>query len=430
MAAASHIEWTDATWNPVTGCTLISEGCRNCYAAELAAGRLKHHPSREGLAVRNLDGIAKFTGEVRFNEGWLDQPLRWRKPRRIFVCAHGDLFHESVPDEWIDQVFAVMALAPRHIFQILTKRPDRMREYLVQPDMPDRLGDAFDAVFHHLCGPLERDAKGRRGRPANCPSHLWTSWLRSVPLTEGCPNYPGKEYPPELDMTAPLPNVWLGVSVEDQVTADQRIPDLLTTPAAVRFLSAEPLLGPVDLQSIQRGQWRVDALRGWKTFTGRGGQGSQRTGLWLDWVIAGGESGPNARPCHPDWIRGLRDQCAAAQVSFFFKQWGAWAPYSAPAKAGLHVIGLHSDGEHYRFGAAERLPYAAPGVATMVRVGKAAAGCELDGAVIQQMPVSTHAMRSNPAKASHGPARPPDTDDVAGGLGRGRGTAQIFRGKT
>ena len=110
MADNSSIEWTDATWNPVTGCTLVSDGCTNCYAAQLAATRLKHHPSRKGLARLNAAGVAKFTGEVRFNEPWLDQPLRWRRPRRIFVCAHGDLFHESVPDEWIDRVFAVMAL--------------------------------------------------------------------------------------------------------------------------------------------------------------------------------------------------------------------------------------------------------------------------------------------------------------------------------
>ena len=130
MADHTHIEWTDATWNPITGCTLVSAGCDNCYAAELTAGRLKNHPSRQGLARRNAAGVAKFTGEVRFNEKWLDQPMRWRKPRRIFVCAHSDLFHESVPDEWIDPIFAVMALCPRHTFQVLTKRPDRMMEYV------------------------------------------------------------------------------------------------------------------------------------------------------------------------------------------------------------------------------------------------------------------------------------------------------------
>ncbi|TMV83805.1 DUF5131 family protein [Thioclava sp. BHET1] len=130
MADKTSIEWTDATWNPITGCTLVSKGCRNCYAATLAAGRLRNHPSRIGLARRNAEGEARFTGEVRFNGQWLDQPIRWRRPRRIFVCAHGDLFHEGVPDNWIDEVFAVMALAPHHTFQILTKRPARARAYL------------------------------------------------------------------------------------------------------------------------------------------------------------------------------------------------------------------------------------------------------------------------------------------------------------
>lgn len=136
MADKTSIEWTrgpdgspGATWNPITGCTLVSEGCRHCYAAQLAATRLKNHWSRAGLARLNAAGEAKFTGEVRFNADWLDQPLRWRRPRRIFVCAHGDLFHEGVPDEWIDRVFAVMALAPQHTFQVLTKRPERARAY-------------------------------------------------------------------------------------------------------------------------------------------------------------------------------------------------------------------------------------------------------------------------------------------------------------
>jgi protein gp37 len=129
MAAHSKIEWTDATWNPITGCTLVSKGCENCYAAELAASRLKNHPSRQGLARRNAVGIAKFTGTVRFNTEWLTQPLAWKTPRKVFVCAHGDLFHENVPDSWIDQVFAVMALCQQHIFQVLTKRPERMHAY-------------------------------------------------------------------------------------------------------------------------------------------------------------------------------------------------------------------------------------------------------------------------------------------------------------
>lgn len=271
MAEHSTIEWTDATWNPITGCTLVSEGCRHCYAAGLAATRLKHHPSRAGLARINAAGEAKFTGEVRFNEQWIDQPLRWRRPRMIFVCAHGDLFHESVPDDWIDRVFAVMAVASHHTFQVLTKRPERARDYL-----GTRAGDWQlhwpDAA--RKSGALLGDMPALRSRAAQFP----------------------------------LPNVWLGTSVEDQATADARIPHLLAAPAAVRFLSAEPLLGPVDLQRIPAGT-----------------QGER-----LDWVIVGGESGAHARPMHPDWARSLRDQCACSGVAFFFKQWGAWGPDDGP----------------------------------------------------------------------------------------------------
>ena len=129
MAERTDIESTDATWNPITGCSVTSPGCRHCYAMRLAGGRLKHHPSRRGL-TKKTDAGPVWNGEVRFNEHWLTAPLRWRKPRRIFVCAHGDLFHPAVPDEWIDRVYAVMALAPRHVFQVLTKRPERMADCL------------------------------------------------------------------------------------------------------------------------------------------------------------------------------------------------------------------------------------------------------------------------------------------------------------
>ena len=268
MADGTKIEWTDATWNPITGCSVTSPGCTNCYAMHLAGTRLAHHPSRAGL-THEVNGNHVWTGATRLNEQWLDQPLRWRKPRRIFVCAHGDLFHESVPDAWIDRVFAVMALAPQHTFQVLTKRAVRMREYLTHP---------------------------RR--------------LSVIDL--------------------PLPNVWLGVSVEDQARANERIPELLATPAAVRWLSMEPLLGPIDLYGGD-----PDPRLGGVT----AGDGISLSQWWraddpsdapprpgIDWVVVGGESGHDARPMHPDWARSLRDQCAAAAVPFFFKQWGEWVP--------------------------------------------------------------------------------------------------------
>ncbi|MGH7018951.1 MAG: DUF5131 family protein, partial [Brevundimonas sp.] len=230
MADNTHIEWTDATWNVVTGCSIVSPGCTNCYAMKLAGTRLRDHPSRKGLTVDSKAGPV-WNGQVRFNADWLTQPLRWTKPRKIFVCAHGDLFHEGVTDDQLDQVFAVMALCPQHVFQVLTKRPERMRDYV----------QAFCKAERHVFG-AARDL-----RPG-CD-------LDSI--------LPEVEHGEPFRM-APLPNVWLGVSVEDQTRAEQRIPALLETPAAVRWISAEPLLSPVDLTAIddQEPHHKIDALRG------------------------------------------------------------------------------------------------------------------------------------------------------------------------
>lgn len=362
MAETTHIEWTDATWNIITGCTLVDEGCRHCYAARLAATRLTHHPSRQGLARLNAQGEAKFTGEVRFNDQWLNQPLRWTKPRRIFVCAHGDLFHESVPDEWIDKVFAIMALAPQHTFQVLTKRPDRIRRYLAAPIGGTTRSNWITAAI------------GQQTGQSSVKPFTW-----------------------------PLTNVWLGTSISDQPSADLRIPDLLATPAAVRFLSAEPLLGPVDL-------WRwigvhqhpdnnvvdplvrdaIEAMIKAARQKYREDTGSSS----IDWIIVGGESGPKARPMHPDWARSLRDQCTTAGAAFFFKQWGEWvsglqmagvtAISSAPAKDGnfahphrRRVHGGELDGEFFE---------GLPDQHNIIRTGKARAGRLLDGQEWSQMP--------------------------------------------
>lgn len=365
MADKTSIEWTrgpdgspGATWNPITGCTLVSEGCRHCYAAQLAATRLKNHWSRAGLARLNAAGEAKFTGEVRFNEQWLDQPLRWTRPRRIFVCAHGDLFHEDVPDEWIDAVFAVMALARRHTCQILTKRPERAAAYLkTEPDMlRDRwyravragqwcvsVAEAYAAIHPHASDEIR--ALHHREAP------VW-----------------------------PLPNVWLGTSVEDQATADARIPHLLAAPAAVRFLSAEPLLGPVDLTEIAvprpdlQASVILDVLRGW------GGPINR-----LDWVIVGGESGKHARPMHPDWVRALRDQCQAAGVAFFFKQWGEWAPSSPEEARGNPRYGMKGLKGYPHVARREELTPEA-GAAFVEHKGKKAAGRVLDGRTWDETP--------------------------------------------
>ncbi|MBS7669353.1 phage Gp37/Gp68 family protein [Croceicoccus gelatinilyticus] len=299
MADGTKIEWADATVNYVNGCSRVSPGCGGpgpfggCYAERLAGTRLRNHPSREGLAKQTSAG-PRWTGEVRENPAALEQVLRWKKPRAIFWNAHGDLFHENVPDEWIDKQFAVMALTPQHRHMVLTKRSARMREYMTDAEMPCRVA----TVLLHHAGDW-----GVRGEAV------------LEPLGERI-----EEHEAEF-VWMPLPNVWLGVSVEDQRRADERIPDLLETPAAIRFISAEPLLGPVDLEHIE---YYPGFLK--NALTGKEQGGHCPDGPGLDWVIVGGESGPNARPMRPDWARSLRDQCAAAGVPFHFKQWGDCLP--------------------------------------------------------------------------------------------------------
>jgi protein gp37 len=336
MSDNTKIEWTEATWNPITGCSVISAGCTNCYAMKLAGTRLAHIPSRAGLTQPSKAGPV-WNGQVRLNEEWLDQPLRWKRPRMIFVCAHGDLFHESVPDEWIDRVFAVMALCPQHTFQVLTKRSVRMREYLTNRD---------SCQIAAVTMALEEEGTIKEG---------------------------------VLAMQWPLPNVWLGVSVEDQQRADERIPDLLATPAAVRWLSAEPLLGPVDLATVKH--WSACNIPEY------GGEGHEfisclRGENSLDWVVAGGESGPGARPMHPDWARSLRHQCAAADVQFFFKQWGEWSP------SGDHLA--EDTPEHLRLRLHDRTHVFERDNQQMAWVGKKQAGRLLDGALHDGMPGLTH----------------------------------------
>jgi len=298
MADTTKIEWTDATWQIVTGCSVVSPGCTNCYAMKLAGTRLRNHPSRKGLTVKTKAGPV-WNGKVRFNVGWLKQPIQWRKPRDIFVAAHGDLFHDVV-QRWMHvKVWSVMAIASQHRYQVLTKRAERMADF---------------------CRWLQTD-EGRGALEVEITKQLGSM-------------------APRVPVTLPLPNVWLGVSVEDQARADERIPHLLDTPAAVRWISAEPLLGPVDLtripspvvtpedegyyhSALERGDihhydGEPDVLTGRKIVDSVDGPMMER----IDWVVAGGESGRGSRPVHPDWIRSLRDQCAAAEVPYFFKQWG------------------------------------------------------------------------------------------------------------
>jgi protein gp37 len=295
MAITSSIEWTDASWNCLAGCEAVSPGCAHCYAATMTR-RL------EAMGQADYAGLTTakhFNGKVRCLPHKLDVPLKWRKPRRVFVNSMSDLFHEDVPDAFIRQVFGVMSNCGQHTFQILTKRAQRMADWFA--DQANRL-TACQAEFV-----VDDDAYAATRTPTG---RNRVRDLRAINGTHGASVGDGNYWP--------LPNVWLGVSAEDQQRADERIPWLLQTPAAVRFVSAEPLLGAIDLW-----KWitpKVCKCRGntdCECFPGKS---------LLDWIIAGGESGPHARPSHPDWFRSLRDQCQAAGVAFFFKQWGEWLP--------------------------------------------------------------------------------------------------------
>ncbi len=291
MADKTGISWTDATWSPVVGCSRVSEGCRNCYSERLVATRLRHTEKYSGLAQMTQAG-PRWTNVVRCAPDALIQPLRWVNPKRIFVNSMSDTFHKDVPTAFLDRMFIVMALGWQHTFQVLTKRPERMAEYMADPDLPARMDEEY--------GRWASEATESAHQLSRCRSSFMCRVQRDEVLW-------------------PLPNVWVGTSVEDQAAADARIPHLLNVPAKVRFLSCEPLLGPVDLTAVDFGGifGETNALNGKRM------PGGERL---IHWVIAGGESGPNARPMHPDWARSLRDQCAAAGVPFHFKQWGEFTP--------------------------------------------------------------------------------------------------------
>lgn len=271
----TNIEWTDVTWNPVVGCSKVSAGCANCYA-ETMANRL------QAMGVPAYDGTinerGRWTGKVNRADS-LTLPLSWRKPRRIFVNSMSDLFHESISDAWIDEVLGVILVSSArklgHVFQVLTKRADRMVAYFAG-DWRNRVR-AFGTIINGCCDPWSGLDRGR------------------------------------------IANLWLGVSVENQPTADERIPKLLEchSAAPVLWLSMEPLLGEV---SIARYLWSsYDRMAVNDQFIGNPTRHDR-----IRWVVVGGESGPNARPMHPDWVRLIRDDCAERGTPFFFKQWGEW----------------------------------------------------------------------------------------------------------
>jgi protein gp37 len=317
------IEWAERTWNPVTGCSPISEGCENCYAKRMAQ-RLRGrcgYPEDEPF-------------KVTLHSKRLEEPLRLRRPSRIFVCSMGDLFHEDVPDTFIDRVFATMALAAHQTFLILTKRPERMLKWFNRFAESEEsvLGDShIGAWLNSVSGNLMADTGTLPGGKENWqwvpPEYDYHEpWRVANP---GYYDWVGKG---SMDAVIPwpLPNVWLGVTAENQARADERIPILLQTPAVVRGVSVEPMLGPVDLTAVQLDKYtHMNVLEGCGVTTRPGYMGQSLPNCHcerIDWVICGGETGPGARPMHPDWVRLLRDQCQAAGVPFLFKQWGEWAP--------------------------------------------------------------------------------------------------------
>lgn len=347
--ADTAIEWATKVWNPTTGCDRVSPGCDHCYALTMAK-RLKGM----GSAKYQRDGDPRTSGPgfaATYHSGALGEPFRWRKPQRCFVNSMSDLFHDAIPDVFIQRVWEVMWRNPQHTFMVLTKRHARMRSLL---------------GARSFVGDIE-------------------TWSGGA-------------------MPWPLPNVWLGVSAEDQRWADIRIPALLDTPAAVRFVSAEPLLGPIDLKLEH--SWDPDELCGGCSgvigIRHEPSCGHEPGPHWgIDWVISGGESGPGARPAHPQWFRSLRDQCQAVGVAYLHKQNGEWLEdfthYPANPECGIdepyRVLNIPRDAKDRRRCAMNLAGVTAlqpgnefnpferghPGWTVMRRVGKKVAGRELDG---------------------------------------------------
>lgn len=299
---SSKIEWTEDTWNPLIGCDKVSAGCKNCYAIKTAWIRQHNKKMAEkyaGVVEKTSNGSLNWTSKVNFHQPSLLKPLNTKKPTVFFVNSMSDLFHESVPFEYIDAIFSVMSDCDWHTYQVLTKRAKRMYEFF-------------------------QWKKERSGG---------ITWR-------------------------PKDNVWLGVSVEDQKAANERVPWLIGVPVAVRFLSCEPLLGPVDI-SFSINEHKI-------------GPFAKPAINWIHWVIAGGESGKDARPMHPDWVRSLRDQCKEADVPFFFKQWGEYAP--------VHDLRCNEPGIE------GKLWCIFDPDTSVCRVGKKAAGRMLDGKIHNEYP--------------------------------------------
>lgn len=488
------ISWTDETWGPIRGCSKVSTGCKHCFAESMAA-----RFCGEGLPYHGLIRDGHWSGDVRFVADKLDVPLRWKRPRRIFVNSMSDLFHESLTNEQIAAVFGVMAACPQHVFQTLTKRPHRMLEFLTQPESRSWIAKARDAaIVNHEHDPVERWATvprfpgyeasthgrvrseraevlatcinprtGREsvtiwnnGDPDTVNVHQLVAWAhlpcpfdgyevchrngnkldnrlanlrwgtrsenQREKVTHGSRGGPqkltleqveeiktarvrgetqqsianrygisrslvsmiesGLVWAPPKDLPWPIPNVHLGVSCENQAAANERIPPLLQCPAAVRWVSAEPLLGTIDFTDITHdGLGRNALLVDDATFG--------RHERHLDWVVCGGESGPHARPMHPDWARSIRDQCRAAGVPFHFKQHGEWVV--ASEANGIIGSTMPPTGERYTWlgfdGKTQNPSHKGllDPVYAMARVGKKRAGHLLDGQEYRMYPGDT-----------------------------------------
>jgi protein gp37 len=341
VSTKSKIEWTDATWNPVVGCTKVSEACRNCYAERMAA-RMACNPLTPQYAgtVENRGEGPCWTGQVNAIQDKLGEPMGWKKPRMVFPCSMSDIFHEQTPDVFIKAMFGVMSFCGQHTFQVLTKRIDR----------------AFEIISHTSL--------------AECQAY-------AVNLLPKCT---GAQIRNDSTInTWPLKNVWFGATIWDQPSADRIIPILLQIPAAVRFVSVEPMLGPVELGCDGPELGWINYLRPPRI------NGEQMPGI--DWVICGGESGPHARPMHPAWVRSLRDQCETAGVPFLFKQWGAWMPSVGEYRDSVWQCGKFIEKpshDEWQNGLLFKDAF-------MRRACKKAAGKLLDGQEWHQMPEVRHA---------------------------------------
>ncbi len=333
---STKIEWCTETWNPIIGCRKLSPGCDNCFALRMA----------KRLASIGIEGYENvvfgnyWSGKQYFNDVTILKPLSWRKPRMIFITSMGDIFHLS-NNQWIDKVMAIVALSPMHTFLVLTKRSRCLHAYFDRPK--DLLIQKWeDAIYEMgLC-----DKNDDPDAPA-CYLHnrLQDEW--------------------------PMKNLWLGVTAENQDRADERVPFLLATPAARRFVSVEPMLGSVDLVNV------YEPPRPAATPPAGGENTNLKQLGFIDWVICGGESGPGARPMHPDWVRFLQSECHCAGVPFFFKQWGEWLP--------SYNIGERL--EEFKFKNLPREHVFEDGIHTY-RVGKKAAGAHLDGKEYKEYPKS------------------------------------------